>query len=62
MKNKLYLDDFKKKLNDDYNNRVIFEESQTGPQEEPCLIAYDVDVNKFKKYMHKLNNSRQNKK
>ncbi len=54
MKDKLYLEDLKKKYNDDNNPHVIFVESQTGPQEEPSLIAYDVDISKFKEYMHNL--------
>lgn len=44
----------KRKLNDDNNPNIIFEESQTGPQEEPILIAYDIDINKFKKYYKKV--------
>lgn len=55
MKNELYLDKLKRKLNTDLNENVIFEESQTGPQEEPILVAYDVDINKFKEYMKNNN-------
>lgn len=50
MKNELYLDKLKRRLNTDKNENVIFEESQTGPQEEPILIAYDIDIEKFKEY------------
>lgn len=55
MKNELYLDKLKRRLNSDENKNIIFEESQTGPQEEPVLIAYDIDVEKFKKYCKKNN-------
>ena len=55
MKNELYLDKLKRRLNSDENKNIIFEESQTGPQEEPVLNAYDVDVEKFKKYCKKHN-------
>ncbi len=58
MKDKLYLDDLKRKYNHDDNQNVIFEESQTGPQEEPCLLAYDVDIKRFKKYIHFLSSKR----
>ena len=53
MKNELYLDKLKRRLNTDKNENVIFEESQTGPQEEPVLIAYDIDIEKFKEYEKK---------
>ena len=44
----------KRKLNDDNNPNIIFEEAQTGPLEEPILIAYNIDINKFKKYYKKI--------
>lgn len=28
-------------------------ESQTGPQEEPCLVDYAVDIQQFRKYQDK---------
>ena len=54
MKDKLYLENFKDVLNDDDNLNVVFEESQTGPQEEPILLAFDVNIDKFRKYMNNL--------
>ena len=58
MKNKLYLENLKNKLNDDFNERFIFEESQTGPQEEPILLQYDVDISKFREYLQNLDKKR----
>lgn len=54
MKDKLYLENLKDILNDDDNVTVVFEESQTGPQEEPVLLAFDVNINRFKQYMNNL--------
>ena len=35
MKEDLYLNKIKNRLNKDESNEFIFDESQTGPQEEP---------------------------
>ena len=53
MKDELYLNKAKLKLNKDYNQNVIFDEYQNGPQEEPILLAFDVDIEKFKWYENK---------
>lgn len=53
MKDELYLKTAKIKLNKDHNQNVIFDEYQNGPQEEPILLAFDVDIEKFKKYENK---------
>ena len=44
MKDELYLKKAKIKLNKDHNQNVIFDEYQNGPQEEPILLAFDVDI------------------
>ncbi len=59
MKHRLYLNDQKNKYNNDTNPKVVFEESQTGPQEEPSLVAFDVDVSKCQKYLHNRDIKRQ---
>ena len=51
MKENLYLQRMKEKLNKDSSNKYIFDESQTGPQEEPTLIQYELDVERFQKYL-----------
>ena len=51
MKENLYLQKMKEKLNKDLSNKYIFDESQTGPQEEPTLVQYEIDVEKFQKYI-----------
>lgn len=56
-KEKLYLAHLKQKYNQE-NSHYIFDESQTGPQEEPCLLAYKMDVNKFNKYLKKKKEKR----
>ena len=53
MKEELYLNKMKNKLNHDSSDKYIFDESQTGPQEEPILVEYEVDVEKFKRYLEK---------
>lgn len=58
MKEDLYLNKIKNRLNKDESNEFIFDESQTGPQEEPILVQYDVDINKFQEYMKKRKNSK----
>ena len=54
MKDELYLKKAKLKLNKDFNQNVIFDEYQNGPMEEPNLIAFDVDIERFKKYQMKI--------
>lgn len=51
MKENLYLQRMKERLNKDSSNKYIFDESQTGPQEEPTLIQYQLDVERFQKYI-----------
>lgn len=51
MKENLYLQRMKDRLNKDSSNEYIFDESQTGPQEEPTLIQYELDVERFQKYL-----------
>ena len=51
MKENLYLQRMKERLNKDSSNKYIFDESQTGPQEEPTLIKYELDVERFQKYL-----------
>lgn len=60
MKEELYLKRAKHLLNSDLNQNVIFEEYINGPMEEPVLIAFDVDINKFIKY-EKLLKEKRNK-
>jgi hypothetical protein len=54
MKDELYLKKAKLKLNKDLNQNVIFDEYQNGPMEEPNLIEFDVNIEKFKKYQMKI--------
>ena len=56
----LYLKRAKHLLNSDLNQNDIFEEYINGPMEEPVLIAFDVDINKFIKY-EKLLKEKRNK-
>ena len=54
MKEELYLKRAKHLLNSDLNQNVFFEEYINGPMEEPILLAYDVDIDKFIKYRNNL--------
>lgn len=58
MSERLYLENIKEMLNDDNNETVIFDESQSGPQEEPVLLPFDVNIKRFKIYMNMLHNKR----
>lgn len=59
MKDKLYLQDKKELLNNtDDDNKVIYDEIQSGPMEEPNLVKYDMDIDKFLDYQNKINTKR----
>lgn len=58
MKEELYLKKTKQKFNSDLNQNVYFDEYINGPMEEPVLIAFDVDINKFKEYENKIKSLR----
>ena len=53
MKDELYLRRARLRYNSDFNQNVVFEEYINGPMEEPNLIAFDVDIEKFKWYENK---------
>lgn len=38
-------------LNKTSDKDVIYEETQTGPQEEPFLFEYHLDLNMWEKYL-----------
>lgn len=38
---------------DPQEDDMIFIESQTGPQEQPCLMEHKLDLHKFRKYQNK---------
>lgn len=55
MKDKMYLSDKKRLLNNtDDDKDTIYDEIQSGPMEESNLIKYDLDINKFRKYEEKI--------
>ena len=56
----MYLKKAKYRYNSDFNQNVFFEEYINGPMEEPVLIAFDVDINKFINY-EKLLKEKRNK-
>lgn len=45
-----YLERNKKVLNEISDENIIYDETQTGPQEAPYLFEYHVDVKKWRKY------------
>ena len=58
MKEELYLKKMKLKYNSDLNQNVFFEEYINGPMEEPILLLFEVDIDKFKWYESKKNSLR----
>lgn len=38
-------------LNEISDKNIIYEETQTGPQEEPFLFEYSLDLNMWSKYL-----------
>ena len=59
MNDKLYLQDKKELLNnleDDKN--TIYDECQLGPMEEPNLVKFDIDIDRFLDYQNKINTKR----
>ena len=58
MKDELYLRRARLRYNSDFNQNVVFEEYINGPMEEPNLIAFDIDINKFIEYQDKVNKKR----
>ena len=55
-----YLEIQKEILNEISDENVIYEESQCGPQEEPYLKEYKLDIKKWKLY-HENNNRKHGK-
>ena len=53
--NDTFLEKEKDILNNASENNVIYDESQTGPQEEPFLFEYYLDLNMWKKYLLEKN-------
>ncbi len=45
-----YLERNKRVLNEIADENIIYDETQTGPQEEPFLFEYHVNVAKWRKY------------
>lgn len=45
-----FLNKEKNILNEIAEENIIYDETQTGPQEEPYLFEYHVDVKKWRKY------------
>lgn len=41
--------------NDKQDKNIIFVQMQTGPLEQPIQVAYNLDIDKFKKYLKKKN-------
>ena len=59
MDNKMYLQDKKELLNNLENDKnTIYDECQTGPMEEPNLVKFDIDIDKFLDYQNKINTKR----
>lgn len=46
----------KKILNDISDENIIYEETQIGPQEEPFLFEFHVDLEAWEKYKNKNKN------
>lgn len=55
-----FLNKEKSVLNEIAEENIIYDETQTGPQEEPYLFEYHVDVEKWRKY-HRQKEERKNK-
>ncbi len=53
--NDTFLNKEKDILNDIADEDVIYDESQTGPQEEPFLFEYHLDLELWKKFLEKQN-------
>ena len=58
MNDNLYLQNEKEKYNNDKNKTIVFDEMQSGPMEEPVLIAYDIYIKKFKEYQNNIKKKR----
>ena len=41
-------------LNEISDKNIIYEETQTGPQEEPFLFEYSLDLNMWSKYLKSM--------
>ena len=48
----------KRVLNEISDEDEIFDETQTGPQEETTFDSYKFDLNKFKEYKNKMKRSK----
>ena len=46
-----FLEKEKDILNNNSDKDTIYEETQTGPQEEPFLLEYSLDLAMWKKYL-----------
>lgn len=45
-------------LNEISDKNIIYEETQTGPQEEPFLFEYSLDLNMWSKYLNEKDKKR----
>ena len=45
-------------LNEISDKNIIYEETQTGPQEEPFLFEYSLDLNMWSKYLKEKDKKR----
>ncbi len=45
-------------LNETSDKNIIYEETQTGPQEEPFLFEYSLDLNMWSKYLKEKDKKR----
>lgn len=53
-----YLDLTKRMMNEISSENVIYDEIQTGPQEEATIQEYRFDLEKFKEYKKKMKNTK----
>ncbi len=56
-----FIDRSKKILNDNdiTDDNIIYDETQTGPQEEPFLFEYSMDLLAWEKYLENLDKKNQ---
>ncbi len=56
-----FIDRSKKILNDNdiTDDNIIYDETQTGPQEEPFLFEYSMDLFAWEKYLENLDKKNQ---
>lgn len=49
----IFLEMEKKALHELSDDEIIYEDSQTGPQEEPCVKEFHIDIKKWNNYKRK---------